>query len=491
MRGLSVALVCAAACAHAPDLALRPDPAPPSGSTTEVFVARDGTQLLARTWPASGASRGVIVIVHGLKDHSARYAALATRLAGAGYAVYALDLRGHGRSAGPRVAPARWTDYVDDVDRFTTAVEQRAPGKPVYLFGHSMGGAIATRVAELHRPELAGLLLSGPALAIDAPPLLIAATRLTAVLAPNAPALDLDNRDFSSDPEAAAAIGRDELVSQPAAPARTAGGLVDGIASIWAHVDRLTMPLLAMHGTADRLTAPAGSRLLIERAPARDKTLRIYDGYFHDLLHEPGERGRRVEADVVGWLDAHHGGMAVPPSELYRGPLGGDPAGWTQAVELAGGASRADDGATHFAGRVAIDLARPRRVGWHGALTARLIDARWALAVRPLGIAVHGGGAALGVSFGAALTSGTVLAASGAAWFEHALGPLHLGLFGELARRSSTTELVGATLRLGRDHRYWPHARAGVGPAVSLGADCAGRTCGSFVMLGLQLLGAN
>src|SRR5262249_26125750 len=125
------------ACAHTPDLPLRPDPAPPPGSTVDVFTARDGTQLLARHW-AHSSPKATVVIVHGLKDYSGRYAAFASRLVGAAYSVYAFDLRGHGRSAGPRAAPEAWTDYVDDLDRFLTYVEQREPGKPVFVFGHSM-----------------------------------------------------------------------------------------------------------------------------------------------------------------------------------------------------------------------------------------------------------------------------------------------------------------------------------------------------------------
>src|ERR1700733_16254608 len=123
MRALAFAIVVASACAHAPDLPLRPDPSPPPGSTTDTFVAGDGTQLLARHWPAKGATKAVVVIMHGLKDYSARYAHLADALSADGYAVYAFDLRGHGRSAGPRVAPGRWTDYVDDLDRFLTRAE--------------------------------------------------------------------------------------------------------------------------------------------------------------------------------------------------------------------------------------------------------------------------------------------------------------------------------------------------------------------------------
>src|SRR2546421_1679313 len=129
-------------CAHTPNLPLRPDPSPPAGSTTDVFVARDGTKLLSRAWLPTGEPRGAVVIMHGLKDYSARYAHLAARLQADGYAVFAFDLRGHGRSEGPRVAPDDWNDYVDDLDRFLATVEQRVPGKPVFLFGHSMGGAI-------------------------------------------------------------------------------------------------------------------------------------------------------------------------------------------------------------------------------------------------------------------------------------------------------------------------------------------------------------
>ncbi|HEU4615671.1 MAG TPA: alpha/beta hydrolase [Kofleriaceae bacterium] len=495
-RALLISLfsLIAAACTPAPNLPLRPDPAPPPGSTVETVTARDGTQLLARHWAASGEVRGVLVIMHGLKDYSARYAALASRLATAGYSVYAFDLRGHGRSAGPRVMPDAWTDYVDDLDRFITLVEQREPNRPVFVFGHSMGGAIAARTAEIHQPRIAGLLLSGPALAVDAPPLLIAATRLIAALNPRAPALKLPNRDFSSDPANAHAMDRDELISQPPGPARTAAGLVDGMRAIWADVDQLTMPLLAMHGTADRLTAPSGSRALVEHAPARDKTLRIYDGMFHDLLHEPAHA--QVAADIQAWLDAHTGGAAIATPPVYAGHLAGDPRGWTQAVELAAGISRQfDTPGTRFGGNLAIQLARPRPIGWHGALTARLANTRYAIDLRPVGIAVRFGGGVIGLSAGGALVTDAKLAVSGGGWFEAPAGPLHVGVRADyehafFAGARNVGMLVGS-LRLGGDRAYWPHARAGVGPMLSGGYECQGDTCGFVAMLGLQLYGAD
>ncbi len=490
----SLALVALAACAHTPDLPVRPDPSPPAGSTAEVITARDRTQLYARHWAATGDVRGVVVIMHGLKDYSARYASLASRAAAAGFVVYAFDLRGHGRSAGPRVAPAHWDDYVDDLDRFLTSVEQREPGKPVFLFGHSMGGAIAARTAEVHRPALAGLLLSGPALAIDASPLLIAATRMSGSLTPSLPALKLDNHDFSSDPGNAAAMDRDELISQPPAPARTAAGLVNGMHEIWRDVDRLTMPLLAMHGTADRLTAPSGSRALVATAPATDKTLRIYDGYFHDLLHEPAGKGTKVEDDMLAWLAAHTGGPAVQAPPPYTQDLAGDPRGWTQAVELVAGigntASSASRGA--FAGRFAVSLARPRPFGWHGAFSAYFIKDAWAVSLRPIGAAVHAGGSALGISGGVSVVTNTSIAASGAAWLEQSLGPVgHLSGFAQLDHADRSIYTVGGAFRFGGDRDYWPHARAGIGPIVSGGGLEVAGTWGWFVGLGLELYGAD
>jgi alpha-beta hydrolase superfamily lysophospholipase len=502
--GLVVAVV---ACAHTPNLPLRPDPTPQDGSTTWIFKARDDTQLLARSWQAPTVDakpvvRGVVVIMHGLKDYSGRYAAFAQKLVARGYAVYAFDLRGHGRSAGPRVDPDRWTDYVDDLDRFLADVEKREPGKPVFLFGHSMGGAIATRTAEVHAPKLAGLMLSGPALAVDAPPLLVVATAIAGALLPGAAALKLDNHDFSSDPANAAVMDKDVLIEQGPGPARTAAGLVDGMRLIWQDADLLTMPVLAMHGTADRLTAPSGSRALIERVPAADKSLRIYDGYFHDLIHEPNGKGDKVADDMVAWLDGHTGGTAVPTPPLYAGHLGGDPRGWTQAVELAVGVTHIGSNYSS-AGELILDVSRPRPLGWYGNLDAHFANGDRSISLRPLGIAFKPAIVALGVAAGMALVSGPQLAYSGKVWFDVSGLPLvHLGGFVTYdptidRGAGGHDELrLGGSLRLPSDRYYWPHARAGVGPVLVGGRACTKVPvgdfgCAWFALIGLELYGAD
>ena len=487
-------------CAHTPDLPVRRDAAPLPGSTADELVARDGTHLYMRHWPAQGQGleRGVVVVMHGLKDYSARYAAFAGELTARGYSVWAFDLRGHGQSAGPRVAPDDWNDYVDDLDRFLAKVEHEEPGQPIFLFGHSMGGAIAARTAEVHQPALAGLVLSGAALAIDAPPLLLAATRMSGALTPRFPALKLDNHDFSSDPAAGAAMDSDPLISQPPAPASTAAGLVDGIEHIWADLPRLQMPLLALHGSADKLTAPAGSRMLIEQASARDKTLRIYPGLYHDLVHEPA--GKQVRDDILAWLDAHTGGAAVPPPPIYTAHLAGDPRGWTQAVELAGGISRGiDNQAVHASGDFAIALARPRPFGVHAALTARWANTHYAIDARPLGAALRVGRTMIGVSGGVSLLSGVTSAKLGYAaglWIEQPLGPLHLGVRADYEHAFDTSEynagwLLGS-LRFGGDRTYWPHTAAGVGPIISGGYECAfADICSLVVLAGIELYGVD
>lgn len=495
MRSL-LALAFSSACALTPDPGLRIDPSPSVGSTVDIFRTRDGTQLATVRWqPTAGEPRGVIVLVHGLKDHSRNYIRFAERLVAAGYEVHAFDLRGHGRSAGPRAAPSQWNHYIDDLDLFLTAVERGSPGKKLFLFGHSMGGAIATLAAFDHQPRLAGLILSAPALAIDAPPMFLALTQLLGALLPRARVLDLANREFSSDPAVSRSMDTDPLISQGPGPARTAIGLVNGMRTIWSRVGELEIPVLALHGTRDSLTAPAGSRALIQAAASPDKTLRIYAGLQHNLLHEP--KREQIEDDIVAWLDARTGGPPVAAPPIFVGTLRGEPKGWTQAVELSAGFAQG----IRFAGTTSLQLARPRPVGWHGGLTSQLVGDYKAVAFRPLGIAVRAGGAVLGASAGGGFITGGHFALSYAAWGELPLGPTHIGFLVERLRRVTNTHDHGPlasdqlwtslSIRFGSDRFYWPHARAGVGPVVTSGYAWRADDPSFFVTLGVQLYGAD
>lgn len=513
-----VVLVVVAACASTPNLPLRLDPSPPVDVVVEPFVARDGTQLHARRWAAAGESRGVVVIVHGLKDHAARYDDFAAVLAALRFSVHAFDLRGHGRSAGPRVAPDRWEHYVDDLDRFLTDVERREPGRPIFVFGHSMGGTIATLAAIRHQPRIAGLILSAPALALDANPLLLAATRMAGALTPGFAGLDLPDEDFSSHAPVVAEMRADPLIARGKGPVKTAAGLVGGIELVWRELAGLQVPLLIFHGTQDKLTAPWGSHALWRRAPHPDKTLIIVGGFAHDLLHEYSvdkycsacePAPHPVVGSTTAWLAYRTGGPRPPwvGMALHSGgtkQLAGTPRGWTQSLEASAGIASlprldSSERTIAFAGAFQLAIARPRPVGWHGSLGVRIVRDDVTAAVRPLGVALRFGGGVAGVSGGAGLV-GSDLSASGAAWFEHPLGPAHVGAsatwdraFADSDRGPLGADLLATTLslRFGGDRQYWPHAWAGVGPLVTGGFVWLGDTRAWMLGMGLSLYGAD
>jgi alpha-beta hydrolase superfamily lysophospholipase len=282
------------------------------------FTGDGDLKLFYQSWrPQAAPPRATLVVVHGLKDHSNHYAALAETLTRQGFAVYAFDLRGHGRSEGKRVTIGSFREYVDDLDTFMTLVREKEPGHPVFLFGHSMGGAIATLYTLTRSPQPAGLLLSGPALkpGDDVGAATIRATKLLGTVAPSAGALDLPNDWFSRDPAVVKDMDTDPLISQGKAPARLTAELLRAMEAIRAHEEQIGIPLLVMHGTADKCTNPKGSEELVARVSSVDKTFKLYPGLYHDLLHEPEKA--QVTADLVAWLVAHEppAGAGVDPKK--------------------------------------------------------------------------------------------------------------------------------------------------------------------------------
>jgi alpha-beta hydrolase superfamily lysophospholipase len=259
-------------------------------------------KLFWQTWmPTKAQKRGALVIVHGLKDHSSRYEGFARELAVRGYDVWAFDLRGHGHSSGNRVATQLFDDYVMDFDIFLTRVllEENVP---TFVFGHSMGGAIVTLHSLMYHPNVRGMILSAPALETGVSAAKIHATNSTDAIFPDFDVFDLDVNHFSRDPAVIHDVRKDPLVYQGAASAHMAAELIGGIETIDASMEDVRVPLLLLHGKADLVTPPDGSKQLFDRASSTDKTLKLYGNLVHDLLHEP-ERAQ-VVADIEGWLDA-------------------------------------------------------------------------------------------------------------------------------------------------------------------------------------------
>ncbi len=262
-----------------------------------------GVRIFWQAWVPEGTPRAVIVIAHGASEHSGRYEHVAVRLTAEGYAVYAIEHRGHGRSEGRRALIDRLDNAVADLDALVSIAVERHPGAQVFLLGHSMGGAIAVRYAVLHGDRLAGLVLSGPLAALEAAPAVQrVAARVLSALTPGLPVVGIDSTLVSRDPEVVQAYTSDPLVYHGKLPARTVNELATAIEAFPEQAAQITVPTLIMYGTADALCPPAGSVMLNERIGATDKTIKAYDGLYHEILNEPEQQ--QVLDDMCAWLAA-------------------------------------------------------------------------------------------------------------------------------------------------------------------------------------------
>ena len=266
-----------------------------------------GRRIFWRSWtPDDAPARAVIVLVHGVGEHSGRYDHVVARLAGEGYAVHTADHRGHGRSDGPRALIEDMDNVVADVDTLVDMAVAAQPGVPVFMLGHSMGGLIGLRYALAHPGRLAGLILSAALAQLDAVPRpLELVGRALSVIAPRAPLIAIDPTLVSRDAAVVEAYRSDPLVHHGKVPARTAVQLADTVKRFPATVGAITVPTLILYGTADGLCTPQGSVMLAERIGAADLTVKAYDALFHEILNEP-ER-ETVLDDIMAWLGARVG----------------------------------------------------------------------------------------------------------------------------------------------------------------------------------------
>lgn len=273
-------------------------------TTTDGFLtSSDGTRLFFRRHVAA-APRARILVIHGFAEHSGRYLELLDALADAGFDVLAFDLRGHGRSEGRRAHLRRFEDYLDDTRAAFSALTAGTDGTAL-VFGHSMGGLIATHFAASVPERCRALALSSPmlarALAVN-PLKLLAAHVLGRLLPVFSMPSGITGAHLTSDPDEIALHDADPLVLHQA----RAGWFVAleaAMAAAPAAVARLTMPLYLMHGEADPLTAFDASRALFPLAPSTDKTFVALPGMRHETLHEIGRE--KVRSDLVAWLAAH------------------------------------------------------------------------------------------------------------------------------------------------------------------------------------------
>lgn len=256
-----------------------------------------------QAWLPAGDPRAVVVLAHGVSEHGGRYAWVGERLAERGFALYAGDHRGHGRSSGARAVIDRLDNAVRDLDGVVELAQAAHPGATTFLLGHSMGGAVALAYALEHQDRLDGMVLSAPLAALEAAsPLTRIAGRVLSAIAPRTGVYAIDSSCVSRDPGVVRDYDADPLNHHGKLPARTVAELTSAIGAFPDTVGRLTLPILTMHGSADRLTPPEGSEMILERAGSEDKSIVRYEGLYHELLNEP-ER-QKVLDDIVAWMEA-------------------------------------------------------------------------------------------------------------------------------------------------------------------------------------------
>lgn len=268
----------------------------------------DGSSLNVTRWLPPRDPKAVVLLAHGYAEHAGRYGHVAARLTAAGYAVYAVDHWGHGKSSGAMGFVPSFSLYVDGMAGLVERVREAWPGKPRLLLGHSMGGLIATLLLIERQRDFAAAALSGPAILTPAPPskLTVWISRFLSRYVPRAGVMKLDPTGVSRDPAVVAAYLADPFVHTGKLSARLAAEMFDAMARAREGAAAISLPLLIQHGEADRLTAPAGSRFLFDHVASADKRLEIYPGLFHEIFNEP-ERDT-VLGDLIAWFDAHVAG---------------------------------------------------------------------------------------------------------------------------------------------------------------------------------------
>ncbi len=263
----------------------------------------DGLELFYRRRLQKN-SKAAVVICHGMGEHSGRYQNLYGPLEEESYSWFALDHRGHGRSGGKKGCIDAWDQFVDGLSRLVDIVADLEKGKKIFLVGHSMGGLIAAQYALRFQEKIHALILSGPLfkLSLEVNPVKSAAGKLISSFVPNF-TMDngIDPSFISHDKKVVDAYVADPLVHSRVS-ARLFTEMTAAMENSLARAGILRLPVLVLHGGDDKLTHPEGSKIFFANLSAEDKELKIYDGFFHEIMNEVEKD--RVMADIMNWIGA-------------------------------------------------------------------------------------------------------------------------------------------------------------------------------------------
>jgi len=275
-------------------------PVDPSALLEETLNGVGGLKIFVRSKRPAGKPKAVVAIVHGFNSHSGHYFWVIDQLVAEGLAVYALDLRGRGKSDGNRFWVDRFADYVSDVDGLVKLARSREPGLPVFILGHSAGGVISCVYTLEHQSELAGLICESFAFQVPAPDFALAVIKGISHIAPHAQVLKLPNEGFSRDQNVVDALNADPLIAHEVQPTHTVAEMVRADERLKKEFPLMKLPVLILHGTDDKVTKATGSQFFYDTAGSADKTLKLYPGHVHDLLNDIDKE--KVMDAIKAWI---------------------------------------------------------------------------------------------------------------------------------------------------------------------------------------------
>jgi len=276
----------------------------------------DGVELAMQAWKPDVPAKAILVITHGLAEHMGRYAHVADYFVQQSYAVYGFDDRGHGDVAPDRFGYfERFDTLSEDLRRFIEWTKWDNPNLPVFLLGHSMGGLLALYYTVRYQPSLAALVVSAPLLVGtgEFPAAQQMVVRALSGIVPKLGVQTLDSATISRDPAEVYKYDHDPRVYRGKVRARVAAEIVAAGDNVRVNLTKISLPILIMHGSADRLVKPEYSQIVYDRVSSPDKTIKFYEGLYHEILNEPEHS--RVMADIAVWLAMHRGTGRLTPHE--------------------------------------------------------------------------------------------------------------------------------------------------------------------------------
>jgi alpha-beta hydrolase superfamily lysophospholipase len=273
--------------------------------TEGYFKSIRDLSIYYKGWLPDEDVKAILFIVHGTGEHCERYMNVVNYFVPLGYAIYGLDHIGHGKSGGEREMLVRFEDFIEPLVTYRKMVKGWYPEKPVFIYGHSLGGLITSFHLLEHQADFKGAIISAPAVKIpdNISPMVVAISKVLSIIAPKIGFIELDTSNLSHDKTVVDTYNADPLVFHGKVPVRLAAEMLRAMSRVTAEAGKISLPMFILQGSGDKLVDPTGASMLYEKVSSKDKTLEIYEGLYHEVHNEP-EREKMFK-DLESWLQKY------------------------------------------------------------------------------------------------------------------------------------------------------------------------------------------